>query len=156
MLRKAGLVIECHSQSVSECQSAFIQKMPDSTLIIFFLFYLHLFIPWLSQILKTGYWKTWPSGWQLSLLRDLCVLWVCQVQILEHCRVYWNLFNIMKMTIDIIIKAFVRAFFILLSKVLIVSTYFRMSYFCARITIFFQIYTQINSNCSLCWSGHHT
>lgn len=37
MLRKAGLVIQCHSQSVSECQSAFIQKMPDCTLIIFFL-----------------------------------------------------------------------------------------------------------------------
>lgn len=32
---RLGLVIECHSQSVSECQSAFIQKMPDSTLIIF-------------------------------------------------------------------------------------------------------------------------
>lgn len=97
MLRKAGLVIQCHSQSVSECQSAFIQKMPDSTLIIFFfLFYLHLFIPipWQSQILKTGYWKIWPSGWKLTLARDLCVPEVRKVQILEHFRVDWNLFNI--------------------------------------------------------------
>lgn len=57
----------------------------------FFLFYLHLFIPWLSQTLKTGYWKSWPSGWQLSLLRDLCLLCVCEEQISENYRVYQSL-----------------------------------------------------------------
>lgn len=37
----------------------------------FFFFYRHLSIPGLSEILATGYWKAWPSGWQLSALRDL-------------------------------------------------------------------------------------
>lgn len=37
----------------------------------FFFFYHHLSIPGLSEILATGYWKAWPSGWQLSALGDL-------------------------------------------------------------------------------------
>lgn len=90
----------------------------------FFLFYLHLFIPWLSPTLKTGCWKSWPSGWQLSQLRDLRVPCVCEVQISENytvqqslwmCSILFDSHWIMKMNNKIAFwNLSVRVFFILL------------------------------------------